>query len=64
MKKYLELCNIHISAMEALSGIELTGIKELDVQITVKRANSKETIKLSVRDMLMEYQTEAGKWVL
>ena len=37
MKKYLELCNIHIAAMEALSGIELTGIRELDARVTVSR---------------------------
>ena len=30
MKKYIDLCNIHIAAMEALSGIELKGIKHID----------------------------------
>ena len=29
MKKYINLCNIHIAAMEALSGIELKGIKHI-----------------------------------
>ena len=47
MTAYVNLCNYHVAAMEALSVIELNGVKDLEVKISVKLAegkNHKETL--------------------
>ena len=63
MTAYVNLCNYHVAAMEALSVIELNGVKDLEVKISVKLAKGNTTERLSVRDLLMEYKTEEGHWV-
>ena len=40
MTAYVNLCNCHVAAMEALSVIELNGVKDLETNILVNLAES------------------------
>ena len=63
LQAYIELCNIHVAAMEALSVVELGRIKDVEVKVSVKLSEGGSNKVLPVRDLLMEYKTEADCWV-
>ena len=50
--------------MEALSVVELSGIKDVEAKVSVKLSEGGSNKVLPVRDLLMEYKTEADCWVL
>ena len=54
MTKYVRICNFHLAAMEALSVIELKGVKNLESKISVKLNEGGGEKSLSVRELLME----------
>ena len=62
-KGFVALCNIHVAAMECISVVELTGIKNLEARVSVKLSGEGGEKVLSGRDLLMEYKTEENCWV-
>ena len=50
--------------MEARSAVELSRIKDVEAKVSVKLSEGgSDKVLLSVRDLLMEYTTEADCWV-
>ena len=60
LKSFLFLCNTHIASLECLSAVELCGCVELEKEYSCSLMKGKGDLTISVRELLMEYNTEEG----